>query len=178
MISRRTLLKAFVVAPILFRPRHASSARTKTDGFLSLRNIHTEETLDTTYRDGGEYDADALRAIDRLLRCHYTNEVRPIDVGVLDLLCGVKDRCGGGVRIDVVSGYRSPTYNALLRRQGRGVAGGSYHLCGFAIDFALPGVPMPELFRAAKSFSSGGVGLYREFVHIDVGPVRYWSQGK
>ena len=40
------------------------------------------------------------------------------------------------------------------------------------------GVHMPELFRAAKSFSSGGVGLYREFVHIDVGPVRYWSQGK
>lgn len=180
MISRRTLLKAFLAAAALRPARKALAApETRTapearDGFLALYNIHTEETLAATYRVGRTYDPKALDAINRLLRCHYTNEVKPVDVGVLDLLCGIKDRYGAERQIHVISGYRSPAYNALLRKQGHHVAGGSYHLRGLAVDFALPGVGNHELFLAARSFSAGGVGNYPEFVHIDVGPVRSW----
>jgi len=173
VISRRTLLKTFLAAAALRPARKALAAQTR-DGFLSLYNIHTGETLAATYRVGGTYDPEVLDAINRLLRCHYANEVKPVDVGVLDLLCGIKDRYGVERQIHVISGYRSPAYNALLRKQGRRVAGGSYHLRGLAIDFALPGVGIHEIFLAARSFSAGGVGKYPDFVHIDVGPVRSW----
>lgn len=174
MISRRALLKTFLAAVTLRPARRALAAPEPGDGFLSLYNIHTEETLATTYRVGGKYDPKALDAINRILRCHYSNEVKPVDVGVLDLLCGIKDRYGAEKRIHVISGYRSPAYNALLRKQGHRVAGGSFHLRGLAVDFALPGVRNHELFLAARSFAAGGVGNYPEFVHIDVGPIRFW----
>ncbi len=180
MISRRSLLKALLATAALGPARAAIAARKvpvaspPADGFLCLYNIHTKETLATTYRVGGAYDPKALDAINWLLRCHYTNESRPVDVGVLDLLCRIKDPYGERTPVHVVSGYRSPAYNALLRKQGHHVAGGSYHLHGLAVDFILPGVSTRELFRAARSLQAGGVGNYPEFVHIDVGPVRSW----
>ncbi len=180
MISRRSLLKALLAAAA-FRPaptalaaRAVPRAPQPRDGFLCLYNIHTKETLATTYRVGGTYDPKALDAINWLLRCHYANESRPIDVGVLDLLCSIKDPYGERTPVHVISGYRSPAYNELLRKRGHRVAGGSYHRRGLAVDFILPGVSSRELFRAARSLRAGGVGKYPEFVHIDVGPVRFW----
>lgn len=180
MISRRSLLKAILATAALWPGRRALAA-TETriapqekDGFLSLYNIHTKEALSATYRAGGIYDPKALDAINRLLRCHYTNEARPVDVGVLDLLCRIKDRYGERTQIHVISGYRSRAYNELLRKQGHRVAGGSYHLRGLAVDFTLPGVGNDDLFGAARSLEAGGVGRYPDFVHIDVGPVRSW----
>jgi len=174
VISRRSLLKAFLAAAAFLPGRKALAAPETKDGFLSLYNIHTKETLDARYRVGGTYDPKALDAINWLLRCHYANEARPVDVGVLDLLCGIKDRYGERTPIHVISGYRSRAYNEFLRKQGHHVAGGSYHLRGLAVDFLLPGVGSQELFRFARSFEAGGVGNYPEFVHIDVGPVRFW----
>ncbi len=180
MISRRSLLKALLAAAA-FRPGRAALAARENpavpeaeDGFLSLYNIHTGETLSTTYRAGGRYDPKALDAINWLLRCHYANEARPVDVGVLDLLCRIKDRYGERTQIHVISGYRSRAYNELLRKKGHRVAGGSYHLRGLAVDFTLPGVGNDDLFGAARSLEAGGVGRYPDFVHFDVGPVRSW----
>ncbi len=180
MISRRSLLKTLLAAAALRPVRNAFAAPETPaspgarDRFLSLYNIHTKETVAAAYRVGGTCDPKALDAINWLLRCHYNNESKPVDVGVLDLLCRIKDRYGERTQIHVISGYRSRAYNELLRRQGHHVAGGSYHLRGLAVDFIVPGVRSHELFKAARSLEAGGVGYYPEFVHIDVGPVRFW----
>ena len=79
-------------------------------------------------------------------------------------------------RFHVISGYRSPRTNARLLRQGRGVARRSYHLQGKAIDVRVPRYSLERLHLAAVGLNAGGVGYYprSEFVHLDVGPVRYW----
>jgi uncharacterized protein YcbK (DUF882 family) len=173
MISRRNLLKALFSIAALYPLRNAF-AFTKADRYLHLYNIHTTERLATKYYASGTYDYDAINKINYLMRCHYTNQIMPIDVKVLDLLCDIKDTVGKDREVHVISGYRSHAYNEYLRSIGREVVKNSLHLYGLAIDFLIPGISSDELSNIAKSFSSGGVGKYPEFVHIDVGRVRYW----
>lgn len=173
MISRRTFIKTLVTAAVLY-PMNRAFASLKPDRSLNMYNIHTGESLDITYALGGRYDVDALDRINYFLRCHYTDKIKAIDPGVLDLLSEIKDRIGTGERIRIISGYRSPAYNEYLRSIGRHVAKHSYHMRGQAIDFTLPGFRNSKLSHVAKSFYVGGVGTYKEFVHIDTGPVRYW----
>jgi len=144
------------------------------DRILNLYNIHTGERLHVKYCSCGVYDKEALEGINRILRCHYTNEIKPIDVEVLDLLCNIKDRLGKDAEIQIISGYRSPVYNEYLWRHGRGAVKNSLHMEGRAIDFYLPSVHNTRIFEVARSFYAGGVGYYPEFVHIDNGRVRSW----
>jgi uncharacterized protein YcbK (DUF882 family) len=184
MISRRVLLKkAFVLAGAFqlggmwgkVRAARASTGLERAqERVLNLHNVHTGERLRTQYWANGGYDQNEINRIWYLLRCHYTNVVKPINIGVIDLLCEVKDRFGRGEEINIISGYRSPEYNEYLIRLGRHVAAGSLHLAGLAIDFVIPGIGTRDLSRAAKKLEAGGVGLYPDFVHIDVGRVRYW----
>jgi uncharacterized protein YcbK (DUF882 family) len=141
---------------------------------LRLYNVHTAETLEIAYCREGAYDYEALDRINHLMRCHYANEIKPIDIRVLDLLCDIKDKLGKDRKIEIISGYRSYEYNEYLRTRSRKVARDSYHLKGLAIDFTISGVNKNALARAARAFFAGGVGEYREFVHIDIGPVRSW----
>ena len=120
------------------------------------------------------YDRDAIGRINNLLRCHYSNEIKPMDIRVLDLLCDIKDITGRNKEVYIISGYRSPAYNEYLRRTGRGVVKDSLHLQARAIDFRIPNVNNNKLAVLAKSFYTGGVGKYPDFVHIDTGRVRYW----
>jgi len=173
MISRRTFLKAFFAITVSF-PLRKGFAFSKAERFLNLYNIHTGEKLNTRYYQSGTYDDDAVNRINYLLRCHYTNEIMPVDIKLLDLLCDIKDIFGKDREIHVISGYRSFAYNEYLRSLGRKVVQNSLHLYGLAVDFAIPNVDMNELSKVAKSFSAGGVGKYAEFVHIDTGRVRYW----
>jgi uncharacterized protein YcbK (DUF882 family) len=173
MISRRFFLKALVTAAVYY-PCKGVYAYQRNDRILHMYNIHTEEELRIAYCSSGAYDKDAIDQINYFLRCHYTNEVKPIDIGVLDLLCDIKDRIGRSRKITIISGYRSPLYNRLLRRYGRHVSKNSMHLEGRAIDFTIEGVSKRRLVRIARSFKSGGVGKYRNFIHIDTGKVRYW----
>ncbi len=182
MISRRGFLRgvfgaagAYGLAG-LFSARTAASAHTGSspEKALSLCNVHTGERLNTRYCADGCYDENELGRINYILRCHYTNAVKPIKLKVIDLLCDIKDRLAPGKEIAIISGYRSPEYNEYLRQLGRHVAAGSLHMTGLAIDFAIDGIGMGELYKGAKLFAAGGVGSYPEFVHIDVGRVRYW----
>ncbi len=173
VISRRTFLKnAAICTALIAAPRLAFSS--PRDRSLHLFNIHTEEEIDICYCTDGSYDYEALERINNLLRCHYNNEVKPIDPAVLDLLSDIREQMTPGSRIEIISGYRSPEYNEYLRSIGRHVAGKSYHLQGLAIDFSIPGLKTRSISRVAKEYSAGGVGTYPEFVHIDVGPVRFW----
>lgn len=182
IVSRRTLLQTAVAGAFGLCARKAfpdalRPAGSSPEGRLFLFNIHTAEKLEVDYRDGrGRYDPDALAAMDRLLRCHYTQEVAHIDIRVIEFLNAVDKRLGGKHRIEIISGFRSRAYNDLLRRRGRGVAAGSLHLAGKAIDFRVPGSGLNAVRQAALDLKSGGVGFYPAagFVHIDCGRIRFW----
>ena len=173
MISRRNFLKA-ALSLTAAMPVRKVFALAETDRILHLYNIHTGERLSAGYFESGTYNHDALNKINYLMRCHYTNEILPMDVNLLDLLCAIKDVFGHDREVHIISGLRSRAYNEYLRSLGRKVVQNSLHLYGLAIDFAIPYVGMNELLRVAKSFSAGGVGKYSEFVHIDTGRLRYW----
>jgi uncharacterized protein YcbK (DUF882 family) len=145
-----------------------------TERVLSLHNVHTGERLQARYWAGGNYCEQEVGRINYLLRCHYANVVKPISLKVVDLLFEVTNLFARGREINIISGYRSAEYNEHLRRLGRHVAAGSLHLAGLAIDFAIPGIRTEQLSKAAGQFRAGGVGLYPDFVHIDVGRVRCW----
>lgn len=175
MISRRRFLKFVCAATAACSlGTNIVSATVEPERSLNMYNIHTGETVKTVYCYAGVYDPDALAKINYLLRCHYTNEVRAIDTGVLDLLSDIREQIGTDKQLNIISGYRSPEYNSFLISSGRRVAKGSLHLRGLAIDFSIDGINNKAISGIAKSFVAGGVGLYPEFVHIDVGRVRYW----
>ncbi|HJR58586.1 MAG TPA: DUF882 domain-containing protein [Vicinamibacterales bacterium] len=146
---------------------------------LSFFNTHTGERLQTTYCCDGRYEPEALQQINHILRDFRANEVKPIDPKLLDLL----HELGGTLETDqpfhIISGYRSPHTNTMLRQRGgatTGVASRSLHMVGKAIDIRLPGVKLDHLRGAARSLKLGGVGYYpsSNFVHVDTGRVRFW----
>jgi uncharacterized protein YcbK (DUF882 family) len=155
------------------------AAATAGNRELSFFNTHTGETLTSLYCCGDRYQPAALAKINHILRDHRANEVKEIDLHLLDLLYKLGGELQTSKPYHVISGYRSPATNTLLRTKGgahTGVASKSLHLVGKAIDIRIPDVPLGELRRAAVSLKGGGVGYYPDlnFVHVDVGRVRYW----
>jgi uncharacterized protein YcbK (DUF882 family) len=144
---------------------------------LSLRNLHTEEQLDVEFRQGRDYDRRALGALNYLLRDWRQDEVLPIDPRLFDMMAEIAARVGQPPRFEIVSGYRSPQTNAMLRRNGGGAAKRSLHMVGQAIDLRLQGTKLSALRQAALTLQAGGVGYYARsgFVHIDTGDVRSWA---
>ena len=158
---------------------HPAVASKAPERVLSFFNTHTGERLKAAYSAGGVYQPDALRDLNYILRDFRVNEIKPIDPRVFDLL----HELGGTLETDqpfhIISGYRSPHTNTILRARGgatTGVASHSLHMVGQAIDIRLPGVKLENLRNAARSLKIGGVGFYPDlnFVHVDVGRVRSW----
>jgi uncharacterized protein YcbK (DUF882 family) len=143
---------------------------------LSFLNTHTGERLRATYWEHGAYLPDALAGIDSVLRDHRSGDVARIEPRLLDLLHTISLQLDARGPFHVISGYRSPATNASLRAQGRKVAKSSLHMKGMAADVRLPGVPLLTLRDAARALRGGGVGCYPlpDFVHVDVGRIRYW----
>lgn len=143
---------------------------------LSLYNTRTGEAWNRVYWCEGDYVPEALEEINYLFRDHRTNEVKVIDPRLLDLLHDLNEKLGSRGPFHVVSAYRSPETNAILRRRSRRIARNSLHIEGMAVDIRLPGRNMRQLAKAAVSLQSGGVGYYprRQFVHVDTGKVRRW----
>ena len=179
MIGRRSLLVAGAAAGLAALIPGVVRAAVPEAGArrLAFHNLHTGERLSTVYWADGGYLPDAMAEIDSLLRDHRTGDVAPIDARLLDLLHALHGRIEADGPFHVISGYRSPRSNTLLRAKGGGgVAKRSLHMKGMAIDIRLPGRDTRDLHRAARSLKGGGVGYYRksDFVHVDVGRVRYW----
>jgi len=184
ILNRRSFLglgaAATAVALVPGRAQAAvSAAPVKLDRTLSFFHTHTGERLKLAYCCNGAYQPEALAQLNHLLRDFRVNEEKPIDPQLFDLL----HELGGTLETDqpyhIISGYRSPTTNALLRERGgnhTGVASQSLHMVGKAIDIRLPGVKLDRLRSAAASLKRGGVGFYpsSNFVHVDTGRVRYW----
>ncbi len=176
--SRRALLYrlSLAVPSVLFlcpwRPSLAKYAPRE----LSFHHAHTDEKLAITYYEGGLYRPEALTRINHLLRDWRTDEAHEIDLKLLDMLHSLRQATGNRGDFKVISGYRSPTTNAMLRRKINGVAKRSLHMQGRAIDVRLTDVNTATLRNIAIAMKSGGVGYYRKsnFVHLDTGRFRTW----
>ena len=175
-LSRRQFVAALAAAvPSLAAPR-GLRAGTLAARKLRFAHTHTGERLTVEYFNGGTYVQDALATINHFLRDFRTSEVHPIDPGLLDLLAGLTNLTESRQPFQVISGYRSPATNEMLRHHSEGVAAGSLHMKGQAIDIRLADVPLATLRHAALTIQRGGVGYYpaSDFVHVDTGRVRTW----
>ena len=143
---------------------------------LRFYHTHTGERLSLVYHDGVQYLPKALQEINRFLRDFRTEEVRPIDPRLLDILSAICANTESRGTIEVISGYRSQTTNARLRDKSMGVAKKSLHMQGKAVDLRLTDVDTGNLRKAAIALGQGGVGYYRksDFVHLDTGRFRTW----
>jgi uncharacterized protein YcbK (DUF882 family) len=143
---------------------------------LRFYHTHTGEKLDVVYHQDGAYLPDALSELDYLLRDFRSGDVVGIEPALLDFLHASQQRLGSMGRYEIISAYRSPATNELLRRRGGGVAKRSLHLQGRAIDVRLTDVVTRTILRAARELARGGVGYYAksDFVHLDTGRVRWW----
>jgi len=149
----------------------ASDARS-----LSFYHTHTGKTLSVVYYEHGAYVASALDAIDDYLKDFRNGEGHHMDPALLDVLFEIRQRTGTHAPFQVISAYRSPETNQMLRDTSKGVAKDSMHLRGQAIDVRLADVPLDTLRSVALDLKKGGVGFYPEsqFVHVDTGRVRRW----
>lgn len=157
----------------------SAEARSETRT-LSFKQLHTGETVTITFKRNGRYDSEGLKKINYILRDWRRNESTTMDPALLDLVWEVRNAVGSQAPVYVLSGYRSPVTNAMLRSRSRGVAKTSQHMVGKALDFYLPGVPLQKLRETALKFQGGGVGYYptsgSPFVHMDTGSVRHWPR--
>lgn len=176
-INRRNFLKLGMLAAVLPLPAFASLGLPLSERRLGFNNLHTGEKLDLPYWIEGAYVPETLVEINRVLRDHRTDQVAAIDTGLLDLLHRINAALGTSQPFQVISGYRSPASNQMLAGHSSGVAKGSLHMQGKAIDIRLPGVALADLHRAGLMLQGGGVGYYpaSDFVHLDVGRVRTWA---
>jgi uncharacterized protein YcbK (DUF882 family) len=144
---------------------------------LALHNLHTGEKFDEAYFANGRYEPGALHEINHILRDHHDGTIRAIDPRLLDLLVHLRQRLGTSSPYEVLCGYRSPETNAMMAAMSDGVAAGSLHMYGKAIDMRVPGRGLRQVNRAALSLKAGGVGYYpqSDFVHVDTGSVRHWT---
>ncbi|HET9805116.1 MAG TPA: DUF882 domain-containing protein [Candidatus Acidoferrum sp.] len=143
---------------------------------LAFDNLHTGERATIEYWSNGIYVPDALQQVNFILRDFRNGEIHSIDPRLLDLLSHLHGTLDSAAPFEVISGYRSPATNAMLREASHGVASKSLHMQGQAIDIRLSDRSLADLHTAAVGLRLGGVGYYPgpDFVHVDVGRVRYW----
>ncbi len=169
-------LACSLVTPGMAPPVEAAG-QTRT---LKLYFIHTGEKAQITFKRNGRYDSKGLAQINRFLRDWRRNEPTKMDPRLLDLVWEVYQKSGSRAYIHVVSAYRSPATNGMLRSRSKGVAKKSQHMLGKAMDFYLPDVKLKSLREIGMKFQVGGVGYYptsgSPFVHMDVGGVRAWPR--
>jgi uncharacterized protein YcbK (DUF882 family) len=179
-ISRRNFLVAGLVATAacLF-PYNTFAAGPNvfsSEKELSFYNTHTEEKIKAVYWRQGAYLPQAATDINHIMRDYRTGEVKEIDPELLDLLYALRQKLESTRPFHIISGYRSEKTNSLLGEISNGVAKNSLHKDGKAIDIRIPGYELTALQRAAIDLKRGGVGYYprSDFVHVDVGRIRYW----
>ena len=180
-IDRRDILKMGLgtllasVVP-LFSAQEAFAKRNFTSWKIAFRHAHTGESFSGVYRVGDKYIPEAFERMNYVLRDFRTTEVFPMDPRVIDILSLLYGRLDATESYQILSGYRSPKTNAMLRKTSSGVARNSFHMYGQAIDIRIPGQSTKLLRNTALALKAGGVGYYpnSDFVHVDTGKVRSW----
>jgi len=180
-LSRRALLGAFAATALVSAPTYSKAA-----GFLrgsgDIRRIkmyssRTGEKLDMIYWVDGDYIRDAVQEVNHFMRDWRTGEVKRMDLRTIDIMAASHNLLDVSEPFLLLSGYRSPKTNAMLRSRSKGVAKNSLHMKGQAADLRLSSRSVSQIGRAAASCAAGGVGRYSgsNFVHMDCGPVRTWG---
>ncbi|RBP89738.1 uncharacterized protein YcbK (DUF882 family) [Rhodobacter sp. 140A] len=180
-LSRRGLLAAFAATAVTAAPT-ASNAFGFLRGAGDIRRIkmysgRTGESIDTIYWIEGDYVPEALKEINHFMRDWRTDQKVVIDPRTIDIAAASHRLMDTGEPYMMLSGYRSPTTNAMLRARSRGVAKNSLHMKGMAADLRLKSRSVPQIYAAAAACHAGGVGRYMRsnFVHMDCGQVRTWN---
>jgi uncharacterized protein YcbK (DUF882 family) len=175
-MQRRTFLLGALTAAAA-GPRLVQAKIQAKPRQLSLYHTHTSESLDIAVNTPERVSTDVRRKLNHFLRDFRTEEVYGIDPNLFGLLTELKQRAGNpdGV-FEIISAYRSPKTNAMLRGKSQGVARKSLHMQGKALDIRLRGTPTSSLRDLAIDLRRGGVGYYRrsDFIHVDTGPIRRW----
>ncbi len=181
-MSRRALLGAFAATAVTAAPTFANAA-----GFLrgggDIRRIRmysgrTGERIDMIYWIDGKYIKDAVKEINYFMRDWRTDQQKSIDLRTIDIMAAAHNLMDVNEPYMMLSGYRSPQTNAMLRRRSRGVAKNSLHMKGQAADLRLASRSVNQMAKAAAACRAGGVGRYSRsnFVHMDCGDVRTWGR--
>lgn len=172
-------LFAAVVMSFCFLLGNAATARAESRT-LNIEFVHTGERASITYKRNGRYDPKGLKQLNYILRDWRRNEPTKMDPRLFDLVWEVYRQSRAKGYIKVVSAYRSPATNNMLRSRSKGVAKESQHMRGTAMDFYIPGVPLKTLREIGVKMQAGGVGFYPNsgspFVHMDVAGVRAWPR--
>lgn len=176
-ISRRKFLAGCTAfAGSLITPSVFAAVSKQSERQLAFRHLHTGECGRIVYWAEGEYLAESMTEINHLLRDHRSGDSINMDRQLLDMLYSLQTRLGKQGEFQIISAYRSPKTNEMLRSKSGGVAKRSLHMQGKAMDIRLPGTELKTLRKVAISLKSGGVGYYpkSKFIHVDTGQPRYW----
>jgi uncharacterized protein YcbK (DUF882 family) len=180
-MTRRSVLGAFAATAVAAAPTFANAA-----GFLrgagDIRRIkmysgRTGERIDMIYWIEGNYIKDAVSELNYFMRDWRTDGVKSMDLRTVDIMAASHNLLDVSEPYMLLSGYRSPQTNAMLRSRSRGVAKNSLHMRGQAADLRLASRSVNQMARAAIACIGGGVGRYSgsNFVHMDCGQVRNWG---
>ncbi|WP_037306772.1 YcbK family protein [Ruegeria halocynthiae] len=180
-LTRRALLGAFAATAVVAAPTFSNAA-----GFLrgggDIRRIRmysgrTGERIDMIYWVDGKYIKDAVKEVNHFMRDWRTDQVKSVDLRTIDIMAASHNLLDVNEPYMLLSGYRSPKTNAMLRSRSRRVAKNSLHMKGQAADLRLSSRSVSQMAKAAMSCRAGGVGKYSgsNFVHMDCGVVRSWG---
>src|SRR6478752_2638657 len=159
LVSRKRGLLAGLAAALLGMSAGAPQVvatfgNTRT---ISMHHIHTDETINITYKKDGKYDLEALKKLNWFLRDWRENKSTEMDPRTIDLLWEMHTELGSKVPIGIICGYRSEKTNEMLRRTVGGQAKQSQHITGKAIDAVFPDVPLKQMRYSALIREVGGV---------------------
>lgn len=176
LVSRRDVLGLLAGSALLLSPFAAVRANSAATRSVSFVHTHTGEKLSVNYWCDGQFQTQCLAPLNHFLRDFRTGDVANMDAGLLDILYQLQVMADRDSTFEVISGYRSPQTNAMLRKSSPEVAQKSLHMEGKAIDVRFTGFSTKKLQQLALSNQQGGVGFYAksDFVHLDTGRVRTW----
>ncbi|WP_395540157.1 YcbK family protein [Neotabrizicola sp. sgz301269] len=179
--TRRGLLGAFAATAITAAPFfQGAPAYAKGAGDIRRLRMYsgrTGESMDTIYWVEGEYIPEVLKEINSFMRDWRTADTIKMDPRNFDIMAAAHRLMDVSEPYMLLSGYRSPKTNAMLRSKSGGVAKNSLHMKGQAADLRLKSRSVGQMAKAAAACAAGGVGRYSrsDFVHMDCGPVRHWG---
>ncbi|TVS02800.1 MAG: DUF882 domain-containing protein [Rhodobacteraceae bacterium] len=181
-MNRRDLLGAFAATAIcaapIFSAAPAYARRSGDVRRLRFYSGRTGESINLIYWIDGEYVPESLAEINHFFRDWRNNQVHNIDTRTIDFLSATHNILRVSEPYMLLSGYRSPQTNAMLRARSRNVAQNSLHTRGQAADVRLRSRTVNQIAQAAIACNAGGVGRYSrsDFVHLDCGAVRNWGR--
>ena len=116
-------------------------------------------------KDGATYISKNFRV--REFRCQDGSDVVFIESDLVDILQKIRDHFGKAVTIN--SAFRTFSHNKKV-----GGATYSQHLYGTAADIKVSGVAPSVVADFAETLmpSTGGIGRYSTFTHVDVRKVK------